>query len=159
MVEYLTPERSRKTPERFPSFSSAVAQTRTATGDSFSIEATRRSLARLREGEWLDRIEESGALPDHALVPTQTELLAEVPRNLLTRAAKAWAEELLSCYEWKLFVTLTFRPGANHREPAPEAAEKATRAWLAAIHEELYGAENFETADGAPIGIRYVLAI
>jgi hypothetical protein len=159
MVGYLTDGRRGKTPEgNFPC-PPAASQSFTLTTEYLSHEATRRSLARLREGAWLERVDDSGPLPDAALVPTQAELLAEVPRALLTRAARSWAEDLLACYEWKLFVTLTFRPNANHAEPAPEAAEKAARAWLAEIHEELYGAQTVTAEPAAPIGIRYVLAI
>jgi hypothetical protein len=141
------------------------------TFDYLPHEATRRALARLREDAWVDRLE-TDPTGDFCPWPrSQRELALQVPTKMKADAAKSWAEDLLACYEWKLFVTLTFRPNANHEEPAPEAAEKAARAWLAEIHQELYGdvtmtapqrcerSDGTEYWQGAPVGIRYVLAI
>jgi len=72
---------------------------------------------------------------------------------------RGW-QELLSYFEWKLFVTLTFRGNANGKEPAPEAAEKAVRAWLSEIHEELYGLRRSPSPSLTEVfGIRYAIAI
>ncbi len=78
----------------------------------------------------------------------------------LARAAAAGWKELLARYEWKFFITLTFRDNARGHEPAPEAAEKAVRAWVSEIHEQLYASATPAVADFTDlVGIRYAVAI